>query len=157
AFKERDARAFLQKSGLNIGPKLMDEVFKQIRIFDEAGLVRPITLNMVGLILDRYSIEQNRALRAKRTQEGLIFQYVRKCLNQSNTRDCSQQLLRNMITGEGTRTPKSIETLCNSTNLGAGSVIRCLRQLEHDGLVRSIDKGQKLWEISHDFVARVLD
>src|SRR5262249_20375598 len=52
AFREREAREFLENSGLQIGPRLMDEIFRQIAEIEETnGLVRPITLNMVGLVL----------------------------------------------------------------------------------------------------------
>jgi len=157
AFRERDARAFLEKSGLDIEPQLMDEVFTQIRMVEETdGLVRPITVNMVGMILDRYSVSRKRVLR-RASREGLITGYIRNCLGHSNVRDHCRQILRRMITQEGTKTPKTILALSHETRIVNSSVMGCLNHLALDGIVRPLDVGQDTWEISHDFVAKVVE
>jgi hypothetical protein len=159
AFRERDARAFLEKSGLDIEPNLEDEVFKQIRMVEESdGLVRPITLNMVGMILDRYSVSRKRILR-KASREGLISGYIRNCLGHSNVGKHCRQILRRMITLEGRREPRprTVEAISNETKIAEGGVFACLKHLEFDGIVRSLDLEQSTWEISHDFVAKVVE
>jgi hypothetical protein len=79
AFRERHARAFLENSGLDFGPRLMDEIFEQIRIVESsAGLVRPITVNLVGVALEKIALADKRNVeRQVRCRGGVIIRYLR--------------------------------------------------------------------------------
>ena len=61
-----------------------------------------------------------------------------------------------MITRAGTKQPKSVSTLAQETALHDDAVAGCLLNLGNQGLVRLIDEHDNIWEISHDFVARLL-
>ena len=76
-FSEQDARNFLNDSGLSIGRTLMDDLFRQIaEIEGTEGLVRPISLNMIGVILARTAMSEQRSLPKQRESGGLIFAYL---------------------------------------------------------------------------------
>jgi hypothetical protein len=157
AFSERHARDFLDKSGLQLGPSLTDDVFREIdRIEGTQGLVRPITLNMVGLVLDRHAISREQSLPARRIRGGLVLDYLSSCIGRSEVRDHARHVLRHMITPEATKRPRSLSELAGETEFPEPVVNGCLTLMEKDGLVRLVDESKNVWEISHDFVARLL-
>ena len=54
AFTERDALHFIEDSGLQIAPALKERLFSEARdVEDTPGLIKPITLNLFGMILQR--------------------------------------------------------------------------------------------------------
>ena len=61
-----------------------------------------------------------------------------------------------MITDKGTKRPLDEATLAERTASGAGFVRKCLLLLAQEGVVRELEPEQRVWEISHDFVARQL-
>jgi hypothetical protein len=157
AFTERHARKFLLESGLHMGEELMDEVFQEIAQIEETvGLVRPITLNMVGLVLIRTALAEERSLPRRWKSDGLVLDYLRQCIHRSDVRDHARNVLRSMITPAGTKQPRSVTELAEETKFSPGVVHGCLVLLEKDGLVRVLDAQEKVYEISHDFVARLL-
>lgn len=157
AFSERHAREFLANSGLQIGPDLTDDLFREIgRIEETVGLVRPITLNMVGLVLDRSALSKERSLPVGRRRSGLVLDYLWSCIGRSDVRDHARDVLRPMITSAATKQPRSVSELAGETGFPEGVVTGCLLLLGKDGLVRQIDASENVWEISHDFVARLL-
>jgi ankyrin repeat protein len=156
-FFERDGRDFLARSGLTLGPRLMDEVFAQVAQVEETeGLVRPITLNMIGLILARTAPGAGPALPRAREGGGLIVAYLRQCIRRADVQEHAQAILRRMITAAGTKQPRSVRELAEATRIGEHAVTGCLLGLGNQGLVRRIDERENVWEISHDFVARLL-
>lgn len=157
-FLERHARDFLIDSGLKIGKKLMDDIFLQIReIEDTVGLVRPITLNMIGLILDRKALTEKRSYIRRRGSSGLILDYLQESIQRPDVRDYAPPILHQMITKSGTKKPKPVAELAAETNLSESAVTGCLLILANQGLVRRIDIKTSVWEVSHDFIARLLD
>src|SRR5262249_32323721 len=158
AFSERHAREFLARSGLHMGQELMDEVFQEIAQIEETiGLVRPITLNMVGLVLDRTALAEERSLPRRWKSGGLVLDYLRHCIGRSDVRDHAREVLRPMITSAGTKQPRSVGELAEETGFSQGVVAGCLLLLGKDGVVRQIDLQENVWEISHVFVARLLN
>jgi len=61
-----------------------------------------------------------------------------------------------MITGVQTIQPRSVADLVKETGLELYVVAGVLLNLGNRGLVRRIDQTENVWEISHDFVARLL-
>ncbi len=156
-FNEDAARKFLVGSKLSIGPKLMDEVIRQIAEIEEAdGLIRPITLNLVGLILARTAIDGKPVVPRYREAGGLIYSYLRQCLRRSNVRDHAPGILRRLISPSGSKQPRFVAELAEKTKFQTNTILGCLLHLSDDGLVRQIDEKTNLWEISHEFVARLL-
>jgi ankyrin repeat protein len=158
AFSERDARAFLEKSGLRIGEEAMEAIFREIREVEEAqGLVRPITLNMVGLVLSQTAMPQGSRLPGRWRRDGLLLNYLRGCVRRADVRDQARQVLRPMITAAGTKQPRTVAELTQVTHFPKAVIQVCLLVLGSLGLVRRLDEREDLWEISHDFVARLLN
>ncbi len=61
-----------------------------------------------------------------------------------------------MITDQGTKRPVDEATLARATGSAPGFVRKALLLLGQDGLVRELDAERRVWEVSHDFVARQL-
>jgi hypothetical protein len=155
-FKERDAWRFLSGSGLQLGPRVRERLFRQIADIEEArGLVRPITLNMVGLVIDRGGSTKIRSARG-RSGSGLLTEYLESCLRSGDVRDHAPAILAPMLTSAGTKHPRSLAEVSRQSGFPKSVVAGCLAHLGRAGLVRRLDVEQGIWEVSHDFVARLL-
>jgi len=155
AFRERDAREFLEKSPLKIQPGLMDQIFKQMReIEPDAGLFRPITLNMMGLFLERKAVLEKREITSLR--ENFLEEHLQQCVNREDVREHAVAILKKMITRRGTNRAKSVSEIATETSLNENVISGCLLNLRDQGIVRCIDEREKVWETSHDFVAQLL-
>ena len=65
-------------------------------------------------------------------------------------------IVRKMVTDAGTKHPRSVIDLATETGLKPDLVRGCLLALGNSGLVRPLDEQSRVWEIAHDFVARLL-
>jgi hypothetical protein len=152
-FTHAAAATFLDGSGLQLGPELRAEVLKEASEVEEnPGLIRPITLNMFGLVLSRFEGRLPRGFAAGRLLTG----YIRGELNKPEVREHAVQIVRNMVTDAGTKHPRSEADLANKTKLDPALVRGCLLALGSSGLVRPLDEVNRVWEVAHDFVARLL-
>ncbi len=150
-YRRGDAEAFLQGGGKQMTPEAIDALFKGLdRIEETRGLYRPISLNMVGLVLERMG----------QTLEGdpetLIQAYLKSALITGDTKDYVRPLLEMMISDAGTKTPRSGNELASKTGLQHWQVNAAMADLETRGLVRPLHGGANGWEIAHDFLARLL-
>jgi hypothetical protein len=146
-----EATAFIQGGGRELSPEALDDLFRGLDQIDGTpGLYRPITLNMVGLVLERMG----------RTLEGdpsqLVQRYLNECLNGSESRDFAKPLLMNMITDAGTKEARSETDLVASTGFQLWQVRASLADLAERGLVRRLEESKAVWEIAHDFLARLI-
>ena len=146
-----EATSFLQSGGRELSVDTLDALFRGLdRIEETPGLYRPITLNMVGLVLERMG----------RTIEGdpsrLIQRYLAACLTASQSRDFATSLLASMITDAGTKEPRSEAELTKLTQFELWQVKATLSDLARQGLVRRLDGTLPVWEIAHDFLARLI-
>jgi hypothetical protein len=111
---------------------------------------RPITLNMVGLVLERMG----------RTLEGdpgrLIQSYLTACLTTSESRDFAKPLLARMISDAGTKEPRTEADLAKLTGFDPWQVKATLADLARQGLVRQLEAASAVWEVAHDFLARII-
>ncbi len=156
-FTEPISRDFLSKSGLQIGPGSMDQVIQEASELEETkGLIRPITLNMMGIVLSRLAPASRAELPKGRRAGELVKGYLRDSINQAEIRDHAPVILRPMVTSAGTKEPTTVQELAEKTRINANAVTGCLLKLGNDGIVRRLDDKENLWEISHDFVARLL-
>jgi Leucine Rich repeats (2 copies) len=149
-YRRGDAEAFLQSAGKRMTPGALDALFKGLDQIEETrGLYRPISLNMVGLVLERMG----------QTLEGdpetLIQSYLKSALITGDTRDYVRPLLEVMISDAGTKVPLSGKELASKARLEDWQVSAAMADLESRGLVRPLH-GAKGWEIAHDFLARLL-
>jgi internalin A len=151
AYDRGEATSFLQSGGRELSPQAIDALFRGLDRIEEApGIYRPITLNMIGLVLERMG----------RTLEGdpgrLIQSYLTTCLTRSESRDFAKPLLAQMITDSGTKEPRSEADLAQLTGFESWQVKAALADLARQGLVRQLEAPTTLWEIAHDFLARVI-
>ena len=148
-FRRDEAQGFLERGGLDMEDTGFDALFQGLdRIEELHGLYRPITLNMVGLVMKRipdYQIGD---------PSRLIEIYLRHCLAGGVSRDHAPNILTCMMTVEGTKEPRRLADLASLTRLEAWEIDATLSEMGSAGLVRRISTDPDVWEISHDFLAR---
>ncbi len=153
AFSHADARLVLDGAlpGLNISRR--DQVIEEASEVDDLpGLVRPITLNMMGLILKNSA----GAAQSKVTPGRLIQDFLRQAMARAGINQLAPRLLANMITDQGTKKPVGEAALAEATGIKPMVVRKTLYDLYEEGVVRELDRSRQIWEISHDFVASQL-
>lgn len=152
-FTERDAMQFLADSGLQIGTTLRQKILDESReIEDTPGQIRPITINLFGMVLKQSS----ERLPSSYRPGSLLRSYLKDIVNRSSIREHAARVLTLMVTAAGTKCPKSLSDLAATTRVDFRIIRGCLIRLGEEGLVRELDPEGGIWEISHDFVARLL-
>lgn len=147
-FTRRDAETYLNAGPVQLNASGYNDLFVGLDRIEEArGIYRPITLNMVGFVLER----QGDTLSTEPAQ--LIERYLSDCINFGEAKDFSSSVLGALITREGTKIPRTDLAIAELAQLQTWQVNATLSSLAEQGLVRKIDT---VWEISHDFVAKVL-
>jgi WD domain, G-beta repeat len=145
-----EASSFLQGGGRELSAEALDALFAGLDRIEEArGLYRPITLNMIGLVLE----SMGRTLRGDPSK--LIQAYLTDSLT-ATSRDFARPLLAEMITEAGTKEPHSETDLADRTQFEPWQVKATLADLARRGLVRRLEGAESMWEIAHDFVARTI-
>jgi hypothetical protein len=155
-FTERAARAFFEGSGLRVDSEILRSVLREAAEIEQTrGLIRPITINLCGLVLSRFATGLPRGLRPG----GLIRGFLRESISLPEIRELAPNLLPHMITGHVTKRPRSVSELAKETSTDPALVRGCLRVLGRPdrAVVRPLDAGQQTWEISHDFLVPLLD
>jgi hypothetical protein len=145
------------ESGLNIPPPRLAHILTEAAaVYGPRGLIRPIVLNMVGLVLARIAESPQAGL----PTPTLLANDLRAHINQRERRRISRIILPEMLTDADTKSPKSIGELKTATGLEPRLILGFLQDLELAGYVRQISHApniaDRIWEISHDFVARLL-
>jgi hypothetical protein len=145
------ATSFVQSGGRELSPGALDALFRGLdRIEGTPGLYRTITLNMVGLVLERMG-------RMLEDDPGRLIQsYLKASLTGGLSRDFAKPLLASMITDAGTKQPRSEADLATLTGLRPSQVGATLVDLARQGLVRRLEGAPPVWEIAHDFLARII-
>jgi Leucine-rich repeat (LRR) protein len=157
AFTEHASRTFLDNSGLVIRPHLMEEIISQAReIEDSQGMIRPVTLNMIGLVLSATANTSQREVVTRRGLERMIKGYILDAIQRSEIKPFAPAIVRKMYTKNGLKCAMSVDALARATKLPPTVVTKCLLLLSERGLTRRVDPDQAIWEISHDFVAKLL-
>jgi hypothetical protein len=144
-----ESMAFLRSGGRELEPESVDRLLDGLdKVEDTPGMYRLITLNMVGLVLQRMG------MRLEGDPGRLIQSYLIACLRTGEARDYARRLLEQMITGTGTKEPRTETDLVAATGYTSWQVRATLAELARQGLVRRLAEGP--WEIAHDFLARVI-
>jgi Leucine Rich repeats (2 copies) len=154
-FTENAAHEFMRNSGLAVTPELMRRTLREAAEIEQTrGLIRPVTLNLCGLVMGRFSDGLPRRFRG-----GLIRGFLKESLSLPEVRGVAGRLIPELITGNVTKRPRCIQDLAHATQVPALALRACLRRLgESDrAIVRPLDKDQETWEISHDFLVPLLD
>jgi energy-coupling factor transporter ATP-binding protein EcfA2 len=120
------------------------------------GQVRPVTLNLLGLIYERDPPTGTKLSHNDAMGKGLLLHYLKARIQSGDLKNVAGQLLRRMITPSGFRRPPAKpEELAEGSDSQVASIHGALLRLKQEGLVRSI--GGEVWEVSHDFLATQLN
>jgi len=155
-FTESAARSFVQGSGLQVGDDLLRDVLREAAEIEQTkGIIRPVTINLCGLVLGRFATGLPRGFRPG----GLIRGFLRESILLPPIRDIAPVLVPHLITGYVTKRPRNIAELATETASDPATVRGCLRVLGRSdrAIVRPLDADQQVWEISHDFLVPLLD
>ena len=146
------ATDFMKQSGLSLSPNSLDRlVTSAAELDDTPGLVRPITLNVIGYVLAGGQTV------ARTMDAGLLVRhYIEQTVGLPAICDFAPPVLEQLITEQGTKQPRSEQELTAATGLRAGEVRAVLNGLATAALARPLDPAQGIWELSHDFVARAM-
>ena len=155
-FTETAARDFLQGSGLKFSDALLRDVLHEAAEIEQSrGLIRPITLNVCGLVLGRFATGLPRGFRP-----GLMIRgFLQDAVGSPELRELTPKILPELISDNLTKRPQSVRQLASKAHLDGPVVrgwLRTLGQRER-GIVRPLDQEQEIWEISHDFLVPLLD
>jgi hypothetical protein len=155
-FTERDAYEFVLGSGLTLNEKLLREVLREAAEIEQTkGLIRPITINLCGLVLGRFANGVPRGFRPGELIRGFLQESVRLPI----VREVAARVLPRLITPAVTKVPRTVTDLADTSNIERAAVRGCLLTLGQAdrGIVRPLDSNQETWEISHDFLVPLLD
>ncbi len=146
------ATAFMARSGLNLHPDTLDRLLTSATELDETpGLVRPITLNVIG-----YVLATGKAVAISVDAGQLVRSYIELTTGQPAIRDFAPQVLEQLVTEQGTKRPRSEQELSAAASLRRGEVRAVLNGLADAALARPLDPINGVWELSHDFIARAV-
>jgi Leucine-rich repeat (LRR) protein len=144
--------------GLSVPNERMKRVLREAMQY-EGGRVtmRPIVANLLGIILRQMSDHPDLWTRTG----DLLRGYVRDTLG-TETREERSRILRSLMTDFPSARPRTVEALADGTKLEKTFLERELERFRHDGLLRQLDSAgddqlQSLWQISHDFIATLVD
>jgi hypothetical protein len=146
------ATRFMARSGLALQPDGLDRVaISASELDDSPGLIRPITLNVIGHVLS-----QGRATAPSLDAGRLVRHYIEQSVEQPAIRDFATRVLKELVTEQGTKWPRSEKELVDQTRLRPGEVRAVMNGLWAAALARPLDATQGVWELSHDFIARAV-
>jgi hypothetical protein len=152
-FTDHAARAFFEEAGIGLDDRLIGALLEGAsKLEGNVGLYRPITLNMIGILVDRFG----KNLPPKFEPAEFIQTYLREAILEANVGGVAPTLIRRMVTRRGTTSGINIDEMAEEIGRPSHSIRECLFRLQAKGLVRSLDDKGSNWEMSHDFVAQEL-
>jgi hypothetical protein len=146
------ATRFMRGSGLDLRADTLDRILTSATHMDDTpGLLRPITLNVIGHVL-----AEGQSAVPSLDAGRLVDQYVRQAVEQPAIRGFALPVLEKMVTEQGTKQPRRESDLASETHLRLAEVRAVLNALSDAGLARPLDPALGVWELSHDFVAHAV-
>jgi hypothetical protein len=143
-------------SGLHFNDGFLLDVLREAAEIEQTkGLIRPITINLCGLVLSRFASGLPRGFRPG----NLIRGFLRESVMLPPVRQVAPRVVPQLISNNVTKVPRSLAELAAATAISEAEVRGCLRILGHmdRAIVRPLDVNQQRWEISHDFLVPLLD
>jgi hypothetical protein len=152
-FREEAARAFLKGSRLSLKDEPLARLLKSAAELDDTpGMVRPITLNVLGYIL----LLQGGAVAPSLDAGKLVRDYIAQTVENPAIRAWSPSVLEELLTEQGTKRMRRETELATETRLRPAEVRAVLHVLSDAALARPLEANEDAWELSHDFVARAV-
>jgi hypothetical protein len=109
---------FMKQSQLGLQPDALDRLMiSAAELDDSPGLIRPITLNVIG-----YVLASGREKAPSLDAGPLVHRYIEQTVNQSAIRDITPPILQQLIIEQGTKRPRSEADLATDTGLRPGEV-----------------------------------
>ncbi len=143
---------FLARSGLALQQDALDRLAVSASELDDSpGMIRPITLNVVGHVLS-----EGRATAPSLDAGRLVRHYIEQSVEQPAIREFAPRVLGELVTEQGTKRPRSEQELVGETGFRPGEVRAVMNGLWTAALARPLDAAQGQWELSHDFFARAV-
>ena len=153
-FREEAARAFFRKSKLGLKDEPLDQLLRNAAELDDTpGLVRPITLNVLGYVLR----QRGGAVASSLDAGALVRGYIAQTVENPAIRVWAAPVLEGLLTKQGTKRPRRETELAVDTKLRMAEVRAVLHALAEAALARPLEETQGVWELSHDFVARAVN
>lgn len=147
------AQVFIEDSGLDIGSDLLDKVLREAaEIEDMPDRVRPIVLNIFGLVISSFKGAPPKGIEAGRLLSG----YVERSLKNAAPEGFAVRILRPLVSDVGTKRTLSTGQIADAVKVESRMARGCLIPLANDALIRRLDGVPERWEVAHDFVARLL-
>jgi hypothetical protein len=152
-FREEAARTFFRNSGLGLKDEPLNRLLQSAAELDDTpGLIRPITLNVLGFVLR----QRGGSMAVSVDAGSLVRGYIAQAVENPAIRVWAPPILENMLTEQGTKRPRSERELATNAKLRTGEVRAVLLALAEIALARPLEPTQDIWELSHDFVARAV-
>ena len=140
---------FMARSGLALQQDALDRLATSVSELDDSpGMIRPITLNVVGRVMS-----EGGATAPSLDAGRLVRHYIEQSVEQPGIREFAPRVLWELVTEQGTKRPRSEQELVDETGLRPGEVRAVMNGLWAAALARPLDAAQGQWELSHDFVA----
>jgi hypothetical protein len=152
-FREEAARTFLRSSKLNLKDNPLDRLLKSAAELDDTpGMIRPVTLNVLGYVLQ----QRGGAVASSLDAGTLVRSYIAEAVENPTIRSWVPPVLEGLLTEQGTKRPRHETELAADAKLRPGEVRAVLHALAGAALARPLEATQDAWELSHDFVARAV-
>lgn len=153
------AKQFLTNYGqINIPNERLTKVLNEASTIEDSNdSIRPIVLNILGIIIQRMLTHPT----AWKLEKKLMREYFMQGLGREVKLERAK-ILKILLSDYKTTNPYSAEVLAKSTNLDAFKVDNHLLVMSNYGLVRCLNKEEtrqhkRIWQIAHDFIAIQLE
>jgi hypothetical protein len=152
-FREESARIFFRKSNLGLRDEPLERLLKSAAELDDTpGMIRPITLNVLGYVLR----QRGGAVAPSLDAGALVHSYITQAVENPAIRVWAPLVLEGLLTEQGTKRPRRETELAVAAKLRTAEVRAVLHALAGAALARPLEATQGVWELSHDFVARAV-
>jgi hypothetical protein len=149
-FREESARTFSRNSRLGLKDEPLDRLLKSAAELDDTpGMIRPITLNVLGYLLR----QRGGAVAPSVDAAALVRGYIAQAAENPAVRVWAPPVLEGLLTEQGTKRPRQETELAADAKLRTAEARAVLHALAGAALARPLEATQGVWELSHDFVA----
>jgi NACHT domain len=143
-FREESARIFFRKSKLGLKDEPLERLLKSAAELDDTpGMIRPITLNVLGYVLR----QRGGAVAPSLDAGALVHSYITQAVENPAIRVWSLPVLEGLLTEQGTKRPRRETELAAAAKLRTAEVRAVLHALAGAALARPLEATQDVWGI----------